>query len=188
MREVKTHIRHEFERGWTLLELIVVLLVLGILAVMVAPRFGGSDGFAEHAYQARLISALRTMQQRAMQDSRQGDRANICYQVNIAAGANSAFGPPTLNYLDTSLLNVILTCSSTKINEDGDADYISTTSTEMSEAGVQINGSSLKIEFDTMGCTIDSGVSCQFDYRVEIQGQRALAVCVNPQGYIYACD
>lgn len=170
-----------------MLELVVVLMVLGILAVMVAPRFGGSDGFAEHTYQARLISALRTMQQRAMNDTRNFSQ---CYQVNIRTGADSAFGPPTLSYQfeSTDIVDIIRTCRTNLLNSDGDAEYLSTSETEMVEAGVQILGNDLKIEFDSMGCTIDSGLSCQEDYRVEIQGQHTLAVCVEPQGYIHACD
>ena len=165
--------------GWTLIELTVVLLILGVLAVAVAPRFGGSDGYHEHVYQARLISALRTMQLRAMHDT----RTDFCFQINIKTGNNSAFGPPTLNFSNG---NQLLSCDTRPI-DDANAEYVSTSGAEMTENGVQILGNDQKVQFDALGCVTDSGLSCQGPVRIDIQGQRTLGVCIEDQGYIHAC-
>ena len=179
---------YQLNAGWTLIELIVVLFLLAVLVVAVVPRFSGSDGYHEHVYQARLISALRTMQQRAMNDTRLFGQ---CYQVNIRTGVNSAFGPPTLNYqfTNTDFLDIVLTCNTNVISTAPEAEGLATTGSEMTDNGVQILGNNLKIDFDNRGCTVDSGASCVLpQYRIEIQGQRTLAVCVEPHGYIHACD
>lgn len=82
--------------GFTLLEQIIVVLIIGILAVFFVPRFQGSSGFTEYTMQSRLISSMRNMQQRAMQDTRTG----YCFQVNIlpTSTGTPGFGPPSLNY------------------------------------------------------------------------------------------
>ena len=68
-----THIR---QFGFTLIELIVVLIIVGILAVAVAPRF-----FARQTYEARgffdqTLSALRYAQKTAI-----AKRRNVCVTV-----------------------------------------------------------------------------------------------------------
>lgn len=69
--------------GFTLLELVVVIVILGVLAVFASVRFQGSDGFSAYTYQNRMLSALRNLQQKAMQDTRN----NICFQLNIIPSA-----------------------------------------------------------------------------------------------------
>ncbi|WP_338021859.1 type II secretion system protein [Aliidiomarina quisquiliarum] len=67
--------------GFTLIELIIVIVVLGILAVTAVPRFMASDPSTEMAtVEARLMGLLRLQQQRAMQDT-----ANFGYGVSMGA-------------------------------------------------------------------------------------------------------
>lgn len=47
------------QTGFTLVELVVVLAVIGLLAVVAAPRFFGNSVFQERAYRDELASALR---------------------------------------------------------------------------------------------------------------------------------
>lgn len=55
--------RHQ---GFTVVELIVVIVVVGILAATVLPRFSGSTGFEERGFHDSLISALRYAQKTAI--------------------------------------------------------------------------------------------------------------------------
>ncbi|MEE8057811.1 MAG: type II secretion system protein [Pseudomonadales bacterium] len=71
--------------GFTLIELVTVMILLGILTAVVAPRFASRDGFAEYAVRDQIISAYRLAQQRAMYD-----HSGNCYQLFIDA---SRFGP-----------------------------------------------------------------------------------------------
>lgn len=170
------------QAGFTLVELVVIIVLLGALAVFVTPRLQGSGGMSEYVYQDRLISSLRTIQQRAMNDTRSG----YCFQVNLNTASSSSFGPPTLDY---SAGNQTATCETT-ITASSDAEYLVATSDEMLAEGVSISfadmTTSKSIGFDSSGCPI-SGASCSTDFRIELTGETSVFVCVESQGYIHAC-
>ena len=172
-------------RGFTLVELIVVIILIGILSVSVFSRFSGKSGFSEYTYQARLISALRNMQTRAMHDTRD----DYCFQINfITATTDVAFGPPVLNYITDDASAVAATCSS---NIDfNNADHLITSETEMSDEGVGLTTEPRfdSIGFDTLGRpTIASG-NCSTSCKVTFTGESTVSVCIESQGYIHACE
>ncbi|GAB5381705.1 MAG: hypothetical protein Alis3KO_35880 [Aliiglaciecola sp.] len=162
------------------MELIVIIVLLGILAVAVAPRFQNTGGYVEYTYQSRLISSLRTMQQRAMNDT----RANFCFQVNVFTGTDSSFGPPTLNYANNNRANTCLTT----IDTSDDADYVTADISEMSTDGVRIVSGGGTIAFNRLGCPNTGTGFCANSVRIELQADSTVAVCVESQGYIHACD
>lgn len=55
--------------GFTIVELVVVIIILGILALTVVPRFVGGSDFEPYAYRTKLVADLRLVQQRAMQQT-----------------------------------------------------------------------------------------------------------------------
>ena len=55
--------------AFTLLELIVTLVIIGVLAAAAAPIFLSPQSFASNAARDEMLSALRHAQQRAMADS-----------------------------------------------------------------------------------------------------------------------
>ena len=54
------------EHGFTLTELVVVIVVAGILAATVLPRFAGNHGFEERGFRDETASALRFAQKSAI--------------------------------------------------------------------------------------------------------------------------
>ncbi len=54
------------QRGFTLIELIVTLIIISILAVTALPRFLGTQGFKEVAVRDELVNKLRLVQMQAM--------------------------------------------------------------------------------------------------------------------------
>ncbi|GAB3027338.1 prepilin-type N-terminal cleavage/methylation domain-containing protein [Bowmanella dokdonensis] len=166
--------------GFTLLELIVVIILIGVLAVTAYSRFQGKDGVVEYAYQARLVSALRNMQTRAMQDTRPG----YCFLINLNAGD---FGPPSLAY-DTTTGNPPLTCG-TSI-DFSTPDYLRTDAGELTGEGLVLLAPVNHVGFDDMGRPVDnSGASiCQNQCQLTIQGSVSVPVCIETEGYIHAAS
>lgn len=54
-------------KGFTLIELITVIIIIGILSVTVMPKFFSSSGYEEYTYRSEIISLLRSAQLKASQ-------------------------------------------------------------------------------------------------------------------------
>ena len=75
--------RNSRSRGFTLIELVVVIVILGILAAVAAPRFFDDRTFLERGYFEELAAALRYAQKLAV--------ASGCpVRMRIAAGNYSS--------------------------------------------------------------------------------------------------
>ncbi len=68
--------------GFTLIELVMVIVIIAILSVVVAPRFFTSKGFEEYTYRSEVIALLRAVQAKAMQ---QANVVNPCHQVTLSS-------------------------------------------------------------------------------------------------------
>jgi len=66
-------------RGFSLIELVSVMVLVGILAVYIAPKMMGSSGYEQYVVRDQLISAIRFAQQHAMFDQASAH----CYRINI---------------------------------------------------------------------------------------------------------
>lgn len=174
--------------GYTLLELIVVITVLGVLAVSAYSRFQGTDGVAEYSYQARLVGALRNMQTRAMQDTRPG----YCYQINLDT-TTPAFGPPTLAYaVGGGAPQQAQSCATTI--DFSTPEYLRTSSDEMTDENVLLSALSGAnaidhLGFDGLGRPVDNNQQaiCSSGCTLTFTGTASAQVCVESEGYIYAC-
>jgi len=78
-------------KGFSLIELIVVMILISILAVSVVPKFDGTAGYEAHTHRVQLISALRLTQQRAMQQTNTAD--SFCHQI-VFDNVESRYGIP----------------------------------------------------------------------------------------------
>ena len=172
------------QRGFSLVELITVLILVGILSVVAVARFSGSDGFSEYTYQNRLISALRNMQQRAMHDN----RAGFCFQINLVNGAATpAFGPASLNFASGNQAN---TCAA---GVDASSDFLATNATEIADERLTLTASDggvstlAYIGFNGLGQPLTNVANCSSGCTVTFAGTASASVCVASEGYVYAC-
>lgn len=153
-------------QGFTIIELVLVIVLMGILAVTVAPKMFGSDGFEEHTYQAEVIAVLRSIQLRAMQQT--SVASNECHTAIINA----------------KLLTVGSNCAAISENLEGDA---------LNNLQVEIDDGH-NVTFSTSGMTNNSftfdsnGIpaNCSTPCNITIIGSDTLTIRIESQGYIHA--
>lgn len=171
------------QRGFSLVELIIIVIILGILSITVAPRFMDARGFSEYAYQTKLESALRKIQLQAMQDS----RPNICVKMNFVNGSNGSFGIPTEDF---SLANAAATCANSI--DYNSADYKRTDVSELQNASLVLQATDSgnvmqSMQFTSMGKPISDVGACADTCVIAISGLEQASVCIESQGYVHAC-
>lgn len=77
MRFGRTALR--YGSGFTLVELIVVIIVISILAAFVVPRWSGGTGFEERGLRDQMAAALRYAQKSAI-----AARRTVCVNTSVA--------------------------------------------------------------------------------------------------------
>jgi len=65
------------ESGFTIVELVAVMVITGIIAAIAAPRFIGVDAFDARGSYSTLVSALRYAQKTAI-----AQRTTVCTNIN----------------------------------------------------------------------------------------------------------
>lgn len=139
--------------GYTLIELIVVIVVLTILSVTIAPRFFTTSGTSEYLYQDQLLNLLRRVQMQAMQCTNcTTPTVNIATANIVVAGTSCS---------DDSSLAL---CPSVRDN-------------------ISFSSNAASIGFDSLGRPQGCIGTCQ----LTVQGEAALRVCIETEGYIHPC-
>lgn len=150
--------------GFTLIELAVTIIILGIMSATVIPRFFTSNGFEEYAYRTETIATLRAIQLRAMQ------------QIDV---------DPTPCHI------VLVTQYKLGIPDDCDGTPSFTDDWEPLNVGVNIESDNASFDvslgdyffsFDQMGRPVD----CPADCDITIVGAENLSIRIESEGYIHA--
>ncbi len=156
--------------GFTIMELIVVIVLLGTISVVAGPRFFGQGGFDQQFFRNDILSAVRYAQKLAV--------ATGC-QVRVNFGASS---------YSLKLQNGAPDCAGTSFTTDvvhpgsGASSFSNTAA-----GGVSVSSDVSPLTFDALGRALDSsgGVT---DATIEVSvGADVLQVLVvGESGFAYA--
>ena len=156
--------RFHIQRGFTLIELMVVIIILAILSVYAATRFQGPSSFSPYAAQAQAISVIRQIQLARMQSNTQNGSTN-----------------------DNYILSITSSCLGSKVACDG----ISNLSSKVEVDGQDMRFMpTQQIEFDLLGRPYLLGKPMKNqDYEITISSSsnESTKVCINTEGFVYGC-
>ncbi|MFV0449125.1 MAG: type II secretion system protein [Vibrio sp.] len=151
------------QQGFTLVELIVVILLVSILSVYAASRFSGVSSVSAYAVREQAISMIRQIQIDRMQSNLSTDRF--------------AADPKLDNYfklaIQTDCLGSVYVCS-LPVGDNSRSD-------RLRPSNVQFSAAHSEISFDLYG-----NPSSSVTIDIEAGGSRS-AVCINAQGYVSGC-
>lgn len=159
-------------KGFTLLELIVVIIIIGILAVSVLPRFFTSQGYEEYAYRGEVISTLRATQLRAMQQ-------NAAYCIGVNSKNLGVMWDGSGNRL-TACPGAVSFPSNYGQNFD---DTLEVAIESGHQVTFSIDGGSGLFAFDKLG---RPNGDCTGGCIIAIAGSDNLTVAIESEGYIHA--
>ncbi|PMN68653.1 type II secretion system protein [Enterovibrio norvegicus] len=148
-------------KGFTLIELITVLVILGIISVFAVPRLSGAEAFSVIGARDTGLSVARQVQLRAMQ---QEDPSHSCFALSIAA----------------TRMGGSVSSDTCKLGEDENRSDV----VDLSDSDVRASGP-YSIEYDLLGRPLCGGNSCKITFS---QGSASASICANSEGYFYACD
>ena len=169
--------------GFTLIELVIVIILLGILSATAIPKLIGNDGFEAQASRDQLVQLLKTVQQQAMscddecQTSLAGKPsdplAGNAYACNRVVITTERFGIPENcgTTLPATFAAPQLGMSVTEANS---------TSVSFSVRG-DVNISTTTLAFDSMGRVSNCTSGCD----INIIGKQTLSIRIESQGYIH---
>jgi MSHA pilin protein MshC len=169
------------QTGFTIIELITVIILIGILAVAVLPKFDGTASYEAHSHRAQLISALRLTQQRAMQQTDASD--SYCHQLIFDDDSNvSRYGIPDR-----------LDCGETSFaGWQPDATGFEVDSMYQVSFGINGKANPSAVTFDSMGRPIINdnesvANNCAGGCVINVQsGVETLKIQIESEGYIHA--
>jgi prepilin-type N-terminal cleavage/methylation domain-containing protein len=148
------------QKGFTLIELVMVIVLLGILSVGVSGLFSSKSSYAEYIAKEQLISQGLLAQQIAFGMSATSDPVSL--SVTRSSSGQTSFSltkvgqPPLTELLDTSLNSPLV---------DGSA---------------LANGTSVTFIWNSK-----AGMSDNTKHSITFVGDKSYRVCFSASGYVY---
>jgi MSHA pilin protein MshC len=112
------------QRGFTMIELIAVMVIVGIIAAVAAPRFMSVDAFKSRGFRDQLISTLRYAQKTAIAQHRfvcvafTSSSVTLSYGPTAACASGTLTGPTGPYILTTPSTNISLAASVSPLSFD----------------------------------------------------------------------
>jgi MSHA pilin protein MshC len=157
----------KLQQGFTLIELITVIILLGILSAFAISRFPSAQGYSATIIKNQLIASARLAQQTAL--SRASAGANVVLNVSVIAGQwNLVVSGGGISY-------------SSQIDRGDEqirfgTDLVSACSAlAVAPLAVSFDGDGNQIPSQNLRICIDSASASFSDYEI----------CISPSGYAY---
>ncbi|WP_159084271.1 type II secretion system protein [Saccharobesus litoralis] len=171
-----------FKVGFTLLELMIVILVLGVLAATVLPKSFDNSGVDGRVFQQQLISLLRLQQTKAMQQT-----DHNCHRVFFTS---SRFGVTFNGSGNEDCTETSLPNDYSQVSAGYNVSHYGLSASDVSNSSASISlsaGFTNAIYFNSSGCPVSSaGASCSTsDVLVTISDLETYSLCIESQGYIH---
>ncbi len=149
--------------GFTLVELIIVIIILGIISTFAASRFVGTSSYSTFTAQEQAISVIRQIQVNRMQS-------------NVSAASDSFRLAINSNCLGSvAACNLNLSNSAQKTQADARSDYVR-------ESNISFSPANTVIDFDLLGNpSVSAGVNITIN---STTSSNSAQVCINSQGYV----
>lgn len=157
--KTSANLLRKFNRGFTLIELVIVIIILGVLSATAIPKFFTSNGFSEYTYRSEVITKLRLIQTRAMQQVN-----DSCHQLIV-----------TSNKLGKA------TCDTPPVFVDQTKKRATLVEIDISD-NITFSPLGLNFSFDDMGRPQGCNQPCD----ITISGEQLLKVRIESEGYIHA--
>lgn len=175
------------DKGFTIIELVVVIVLVGIVGAVIISRFVGPNAFEIAAAQDGLLTTIRAAQQAALGRT---DATLVAFEIDQSGGdwvLTARDGATTLRTLELPADNIVLETGSAVASADTCATGFDTAVSGDFELVFEKKGN--LDEFTNNGTT--EMVDAMFNgVRNCVNDSPALSVCVSPAGYAYAgnCD
>lgn len=161
-------------QGFTLIELISVIIILGILSVSAVGLFADKEGFRAAAVKNQLISSLRLTQQLAL------SRQNLSTATPVSLAISQSGDNWQFNLWDSDPAGAGNTPYATADAERGDVALWFSTSDYASACTSLTQATSYTINFDGDGNLMGSS-----PLRICVVGQSTFQICVSGLGFPY---
>lgn len=167
-------LKNRLHQGFTIIELVLVIVLMGILSVTVVPKMFNTNGFEEYAYQAEVIAVLRNIQLRAMQQTSaytsDSSFGTECHTVNIS---EKLLTVGNLDIVDRS-------CSG--LSKNSEDETLNKLTVKIEDGHSLIFSPTMVFTFDSMGRPVGCNTPCE----IYMIGNNNLAITIESEGFIHA--
>ena len=151
-------------QGFTLIELVMVLVLAGVLAVYAVPRIFNSNDFYARGFHDEALSLLRYAQKSAV-----AQRRTVC--VGFSSGSVS---------LTIAATAATLTCSASLVGPRGE-----TPASATARPGVAFAATPTSFNFDGLGQPVTAGGLAQATQVIQVTGAANSITIETGTGYVH---